>query len=264
MDRGEKAKKSAALKTKQEHPTHSALDGGKVTVDLDDDDVAELEVMALADVEACRADVSRDGGGGQLLCTYEGIVYDVTQFAESHPGGKELLLTATGLDLKHFFDNYTVHGHSDKAARWLAPLAVGKLSPEDAALASARSTPEAHVDRRMARLARAAAPAGRFSPGSEPLPATEDGSARGVVAVVGGGIAGCSAAWMLARDGFEVHLYEARPATSGNARTFDWVDDTWTQSCVSNTGKDDTVKSCVSVTAWPPLLYKNYTRCWRT
>ncbi|KAH8088640.1 hypothetical protein JL720_6588 [Aureococcus anophagefferens] len=303
MDRGEKAKKSAALKTKQEHPTHSALDGGKVTVDLDDDDVAELEVMALADVEACRADVSRDGGGGQLLCTYEGIVYDVTQFAESHPGGKELLLTATGLDLKHFFDNYTVHGHSDKAARWLAPLAVGKLSPEDAALASARSTPEAHVDRRMARLGAArrrllavaaALPLaigvrecvraiGRylsatvakwvaarlpiavagfspcFSPGSEPLPATEDGSARGVVAVVGGGIAGCSAAWMLARDGFEVHLYEARPATSGNARTFDWVDDTWTQSCVSNTGKDDTVKSCVSVTAWPPLLYKNYT-----
>ncbi|KAH8052769.1 hypothetical protein JL722_9902 [Aureococcus anophagefferens] len=222
--------------------------------------------MALADVEACRADVSRDGGGGQLLCTYEGIVYDVTQFAESHPGGKELL-TAAGLDLKHFFDNYTVHGHSDKAARWLAPLAVGKLSPEDALASRSRGA----VDRRMAlgaarrRLLAVAAAlpwpsaCASFSPGSEPLPATEDGSARGVVAVVGGGIAGCSAAWMLARDGFEVHLYEARPATSGNARTFDWVDDTWTQSCVSNTGKDDTVKSCVSVTAWPPLLYKNYT-----
>ena len=61
----------------------------------------------------------------------------------------------------------------------------------------------------------------------------KEASKRGVVAVVGGGIAGCGAAWMLARDGFEVHLYEARTATSGNARTFDWVDDVWAESGTS-------------------------------
>jgi len=301
FSRNVKASRSAALKTKQEHPTHSALDGGKVSVELDPETVADLPLMSLDDVEAARATTASDGGSGALLCCYEGVVYDVASFAEAHPGGKELLLTATGMDLAHFFKNYTVHGHSTKAAEWLAPLAVGRLSEADAAEATARSTPERHVERRMARLSAArrrlalvasclpaaigfrefvrfvgtyvsgalarglarltpwfAVPG--YSPGAAPLPEMAAGAtSRGTVAVVGGGIAGCGAAWMLRRDGFDVVLYEARPATSGNARTFDWVDDVWRKSDASNTNDDDTVKSCVSVTAWPALLYKNYT-----
>ena len=95
------------------------MDGGKVTVELDPEVLDDLEVMALEDVERARAGASGASGygDGQLLVTYEGIVYDVTEFAESHPGGSELLLTATGLDLKHFFENYTVHGASDKQGR---------------------------------------------------------------------------------------------------------------------------------------------------
>ena len=69
---------------------------------------------------------------GRLLVSHEGIIYDVTEFINHHPGGKDLLLTATGLDLGHFFDNYTVHGNTDKAAGWLASMAVGKLSQSDA------------------------------------------------------------------------------------------------------------------------------------
>ncbi|KAL3767853.1 hypothetical protein ACHAW5_008155 [Stephanodiscus triporus] len=68
------------------------------------------------------------------------------------------------------------------------------------------------------------------------------------VAVIGGGIAGCGAAWSLRRSGFRVTLFEARAEISGNARTFDW-----------DFGGGRTVKSCCSVTAWPPLFYKNYT-----
>lgn len=41
--------------------------------------------------------------------------YDVTSFVEHHPGGKELLLTAAGLDLGHFFETYTVHLQNNKA-----------------------------------------------------------------------------------------------------------------------------------------------------
>jgi len=295
MSLSQKSAASKKLKTKQEHPTHSALDGGKVTVELDPEVVADLPLMSLEEVEAARA----DKGSEQLLCTYEGIVYDVTEFAEAHPGGKELLLTATGCDLAHYFKNYTVHGHSDKAANWLAPLAVGRLTPADAARAAAASTPARHVERRLGRLRNArrrlaavacclpaaiglretirfigaflsktvarwlasalpiAVPG--YSPGAEPLPEAPEGQSRGKVAVVGGGIAGCGAAWMLARDGFEVTLFEARPSTSGNARTFDWVDDVWTKTGTNNTDRDKTVKSCVSVTAWPALLYKNYT-----
>ena len=112
-----------------------------------------------------------------------------------------------------------------------------------------------------------------YSQGAEPLP---QGKKRGTVAVVGGGIAGCGAAWMLARDGFDVVLYEARPATSGNARTFDCVDDVlipasrcvetpsrvdatvqvWRSTSTTNVDEEGRVKSCVSVTAWPSLLYK--------
>ena len=33
----------------------------------------------------------------------------------------------------------------------------------------------------------------------------------------------------------------------------------WSKTGTNNTGRDSTVKSCVSVTAWPALLYKNYT-----
>ena len=91
---------------------------------------------------------------GRLLVTYDGIVYDVTEFADHHPGGRDLLLTAAGLDLDHFFGNYAVHGQTEKAAQWLAPLAVGRLSEADAVRARELSTPETHVEKRMTILDR--------------------------------------------------------------------------------------------------------------
>ena len=72
-----------------------------------------------------------------LLVTYDGIVYDVTQFANDHPGGRELLLTAAGQDLKHFFENYKVHTQTDKAAAYLAGMVIGRLTDADAIKARA-------------------------------------------------------------------------------------------------------------------------------
>ena len=282
----------------------------KVEVPLDPEIVAELPIMTLAEVRAA------DGLGGsdqKLLATYDGIVYDVTEFANHHPGGRDLLRTAAGLDLKHFFENYTVHGLSDKAANWLAPLAVGKLSPEEAAISAAETTAQVHVDKRHVVLGRARRKTlavaatlpvwmllrsvvqfiGSFLPSlgrllASALPVTVPGYSKGAerlnpkeieeifemvedemsgktvpvkkqivkektVAVIGGGVAGCGAAWALNRSGFKVTLFEARPQVSGNARTFDWD-----FSAFTNSGKE-MVKSCVSVTAWPALYYKNYT-----
>jgi predicted heme/steroid binding protein len=69
---------------------------------------------------------------GRLLVTYDGIVYDVTEFTCHHPGGKDLLLTSVGLDLSHFFTNYTIHSTSHaKVAAWLSSMAVGKLTPQE-------------------------------------------------------------------------------------------------------------------------------------
>ena len=78
------------------------------------------------------------------------------------------------------------------------------------------------------------------------------------MAVIGGGIAGCGAAWALRRAGFRVTLFEARAHVSGNARTHDW-DFSKVRPDADATEEDRTVRSCCSVTAWPPLFYKNYT-----
>lgn len=225
-------------------------------------------------------------------------MYDVTEFVNSHPGGFDLAMTAAGLDLEHFFANYTVHGQSSKAAEWLAPLAVGKLTPEDAARAVAETTPATHVEKRMELLhrkrrkilvvaatlpfwlaVRAAIrfvgwfipPLGRllawplpvaipgYSVGCTPLSSTYEDENKveqqSSVAIIGGGIAGCGAAWTLTQSGFKVTLFEARQKISGNARQFDWDFSPYRDSEKEET----TVNSCVSVTAWPPIFYKNYT-----
>ena len=269
--------------------------GKPVKVPLDPELVSSLPLLPLSSVSKPTGELR-----GRTLVTHEGIVYDITEFLEQHPGGRDLVMTAAGCDLSHFFDNYTVHGQSDKAANWLASMAVGRLTPEDAVKAKEGIDASVHVRRRfgilakarrriifvtaslplwmtvrtcvrfvgwivpglgrlLARLVPVAVPG--LSRGADPiaieagpaeagegaaLPELDDASPR--VAVIGGGIAGCGAAWALRRSGFSVTLYEARPSVSGNARTFDW---TFPDGSV--------VKSCCSVTAWPPLFYKNYT-----
>ena len=79
-------------------------------------------------------------------------------------------------------------------------------------------------------------------------PRVERGS-RGRVAVVGGGIAGCGAGWALARDGFEVHLFEAEATLGGNAKTHTWPDD---------------VTTGLSVLAWPSAYFANYQKLLET
>ena len=287
---------SASAEEGEEETCHSGP-GKKVRVPLDPDVVADLPLMDL--------DYVREHNGltkttdGRLLVTYDGIVYDVTEFANHHPGGRDLLLTAAGLDLDHFFGNYAVHGQTDKAAQWLAPLAVGRLSEADAVRARQLSTPEAHVDKRMTILGKARQkiivvaatlpvwmtlrsvirfvgwvipPLGKMlawampvsvpglTPGAEPLQVGVDkygNKKEYTVAVIGGGIAGCGAAWALAREGFDVTLFEARKQISGNARTFEWDFSPYRPNPAVD--GDEIVKSCVSVTAWPPLFYKNYT-----
>lgn len=256
---------------------------GKVKVPLDQAILASLPVVSLDEVRRC------DGlKGDKLLVSYNGVVYDVSAFADHHPGGRDLLLTAAGLDLDHFFENYLVHAQSDKAANFLQGMAVGRLSEADAARSKVETTPLVHVEKRGKIIARArrrvllisatlpfwllvrttvrfigffVPPLARFL--AYCLPVTVPGYSRGAnrlqptnkqgekvsVAVIGGGVAGCGAAWALKKDGFEVVLYEARKEVSGNARTFDWGFE----------GTPNWVKSCVSVTAWPAHWYKNYT-----
>jgi predicted NAD/FAD-binding protein/cytochrome b involved in lipid metabolism len=230
-------------------------------------------------------DVRRHNTEDSIWVTYEGKVYDVTGFLNTHPGGKGLLMTAAGLDLSHFFGNYKVHTKTTKAQDYLDGMQIGILDPQDHARAVATTTPAVHVEHRLALLAasrrrmvlilitipfwllvrfairaisfinkQAADAFAKQLPVSVPgcgaasrlEPKDPATGKKRRVAVVGGGIAGSGAAYALQRSGFDVTLYEARAQTSGNAHTFDW--DVHGQK----------VKTCVSVTAWPPILYKNY------
>lgn len=279
---------STSTESKPDETSESEGPGKKVVVNIDPEILEELPVISLEEVQAHNGLGSSD----RLLVSYDGIVYDVTEFAEAHPGGKDLLMTAAGLDLSHFFSNYTVHGQTEKAANWLAPLAVGKLSKEDTIKAQQMTTPEVHVEKRKTMLTRArrkiillattlpvcisirsfvrfigwfVPPLGRlfakalpfsvpgYTVGAEQL-SPESSDEEYTVAVIGGGIAGCGAAWTLAQSGFKVTLFEARQQISGNARTFKWDFSPYREP-----NEESTVHSCVSVTAWPPMFYKNYT-----
>ncbi|GMI71803.1 cytochrome B5 isoform B, ARABIDOPSIS CYTOCHROME B5 ISOFORM B [Hibiscus trionum] len=53
-----------------------------------------------------------------------GKVYDVTNFLEDHPGGDEVLLSATGKDATDDFEDV---GHSDSARDMMAQYYVGEI-----------------------------------------------------------------------------------------------------------------------------------------
>lgn len=70
-------------------------------------------------------------GDSRLLLAIDGIIYDLTEFAQSHPGGLAPLqrhrgsLTAT--------DNFNAVGHSDKAKRLMKRYAIALLPPSASA-----------------------------------------------------------------------------------------------------------------------------------
>jgi hypothetical protein len=65
--------------------------------------------------------------------SYNGIVYDVTEFIRSHPGGCHAILMAGGQALEPFWEHYLVHSRTDKAMRQLEQLPqIGRLSEADA------------------------------------------------------------------------------------------------------------------------------------
>jgi predicted NAD/FAD-binding protein len=89
-----------------------------------------------------------------------------------------------------------------------------------------------------------------YSPGSIPLPPIDPKTGKATrVAVIGGGISGCSSAYALRRAGYDVTVYEARAKLGGNARTVQW----------SPKGPGGVnVSSDVTVLFMCPEFYKNY------
>ncbi|GAB4830211.1 hypothetical protein Ancab_019853 [Ancistrocladus abbreviatus] len=70
------------------------------------------------------ADVSQHNTSKDCWLVIGGKVYDVTKFLEDHPGGDEVLLSATGKDATDDFEDV---GHSTTARSMMDELYVGDI-----------------------------------------------------------------------------------------------------------------------------------------
>lgn len=65
-----------------------------------------------------------DGPNKSTWVTFQGKVYDVTNFVAEHPGGTEVLADVAGKDITRSF---TEIGHSDYARNLMNPMLLGDL-----------------------------------------------------------------------------------------------------------------------------------------
>ncbi|XP_057963544.1 cytochrome b5-like [Malania oleifera] len=70
------------------------------------------------------ADVSEHNSPQDCWLVIDGKVYDVTKFLEDHPGGDEVLLSATGKDATDDFEDV---GHSTSARSMMDEYYVGDI-----------------------------------------------------------------------------------------------------------------------------------------
>ena len=89
-------------------------------------------------------EVSQHNSLESLWVSYKGKVYDVTEFAQSHPGGAKNLLLAAGKDLAPFWGLYQQHS-ADHVQEILARYYIGKLDPK-----SVKKSPTNNSDKNSA------------------------------------------------------------------------------------------------------------------
>mmetsp|Transcript_14143 Transcript_14143/g.27102 ORF Transcript_14143/g.27102 Transcript_14143/m.27102 type:complete len:656 (-) Transcript_14143:81-2048(-) len=77
-------------------------------------------------------EVAEHADDDSMWFTFRGGVYDMTPFAQGHPGGNPRLLMAAGQDLEPYWDVYRQHlrGH---VVEWIEKYRIGNLTPEEAA-----------------------------------------------------------------------------------------------------------------------------------
>lgn len=66
--------------------------------------------------------------GGRLCLLHSGKIYDVTDFAEKHPGGREVLEKHVGKDVTQVMRTDDIHKHSQAAYNILDRYYIGEYN----------------------------------------------------------------------------------------------------------------------------------------
>lgn len=72
-------------------------------------------------------DVQQHNKEGDAWITHRGKVYDVSDFLERHPGGKDILLSYAGQDVTTLMTQEDIHEHTSFAYGWLGKYQIGRL-----------------------------------------------------------------------------------------------------------------------------------------
>ncbi len=72
-------------------------------------------------------EVSKHNTEKSLWITHNNKVYDVTDFAQRHPGGAPVLCKHAGQDVSHFMSDPVSHTHSKVAYQILNKYCIGDL-----------------------------------------------------------------------------------------------------------------------------------------
>lgn len=73
-------------------------------------------------------DNGRDMPKARILVIRAGKVYDVTEFADRHPGGRELLQKHNGRDVETVMQSSASHAHSNRAYSIMEKYFVGTVN----------------------------------------------------------------------------------------------------------------------------------------
>ncbi|KAL8160501.1 hypothetical protein V2J09_002038 [Rumex salicifolius] len=89
-------------------------------------------------------EVSKHDSSKDCWLIVDGKVYDVTPFMDDHPGGDEVLLSATGKDATNDFEDV---GHSDAARELMEKYYIGEVDVSTVPLKRAYTPPkQAHYN----------------------------------------------------------------------------------------------------------------------
>ncbi|KAJ1630170.1 cytochrome b5-like heme/steroid binding domain-containing protein [Pavlovales sp. CCMP2436] len=91
-----------------------------------------------ADTVITEEEIAKHNTKADAWFSIHGVVYNISNYLEDHPGGEEVMLDRAGHDASTDFEDV---GHSEEARKELVKFAVGKLEgydPAAAKLASAK------------------------------------------------------------------------------------------------------------------------------